>query len=187
MVTKARMKLVEKKEESLFQISNEFLDIQWDLLENNGELTEETEKKIGKLKLLFNDKVANIVGLARHMEAMAKSIKEEEARLKALRVSREKAVARLDLYVLTEMQRTGKKRVETDKERITRVLSSRPSISPVDPENVPDVFVKIIPEDRKFDSQKAYAYLKAAELLPKEVGRFEVEGLVIDRKEHLRR
>jgi hypothetical protein len=114
-------------------------------------------------------------------------MKEEEARLKALRVTREKAVARLDLYVLTEMQRTGKKRVETDKERITRVLSSRPSISPVDPENVPDVFVKIIPEDRKFDPQKAYAYLKGAELLPKEAGHFEVEGLVIDRKEHLRR
>ena len=75
---------------NIYQIQEELLATFDELEANGGEITPELEEKLAITQDEFKDKIKDYAGLIKHLEAGIKECKEEESRIKAFRVRKEK-------------------------------------------------------------------------------------------------
>lgn len=92
---------------NIFQISQELLDIFAELEENGGELTEELEAQLAVSQADFKTKVKSYTDVIKHTESEIDLIDKEIARLKALKDSKEKAIARLEKIIIWAVEMFG--------------------------------------------------------------------------------
>lgn len=85
---------------NIFQISQELLDIFAELEENGGELTEELEAQLAISQADFKTKVKSYGDVIKYTEAEIDLIDKEMARLKDLKESKKKAIARLEKIII---------------------------------------------------------------------------------------
>jgi hypothetical protein len=168
----------------LHEITDEIVDICNELLELEGELTPELEARLDAANLALEKKLDNTLRWVEEQDAYAKGMKIVEDRIAADRKRREASVKSLDRWVLGQLQKIGRKNVQTELFNPTRILNPV-TVEPADPEHIPEAFQRVRVE---FDKTAAKAYLNSLGLLDlQEAGRTEIEGIVVERKERLRR
>ncbi len=85
---------------NIFKISQDLLDVFQELENNGGELTDELEAKLTVSQADFKSKVKSYTDVIKHAEGDIKLIDEEIARLKELKESKKKAIARLEKVII---------------------------------------------------------------------------------------
>lgn len=85
---------------SVFQISKDLLDVFAELEENGGELTEELEAKLNVSQTDFKFKIKSYTDVIKYTDGEIDMIDKEIARLKELKESKEKAIARLEKVII---------------------------------------------------------------------------------------
>jgi hypothetical protein len=143
----------------------------------------------------------------RTMETMAAGLRDEEKRLAALRKSRERAVERMEGYVLEQLRRVDRKRVDTARHTASRVLcppSVRPVLEPTEALeiarekaelaarsallNYPGAdWYRRVKVSIEFDAVAAAAWLKVLGVELEEPGEVVVENVKLSRRERLAR
>ena len=103
---------------NIFQISQDLLDVFQELEDNGGELTEELEAKLTVSQADFKTKIKSYTDVIKYTEGDIKLIDEELSRLKELKDSKKKAIARLEKIIIWaigmfgEANKTGNKFVD---------------------------------------------------------------------------
>jgi hypothetical protein len=92
---------------NIFQISQELLDIEQELEDNGGELTEELEAKLSVSQSDFKTKVKSYSDVIKSIKADIKLIDEETSRLKELKESKNKVIARLEKIIIWAVDMFG--------------------------------------------------------------------------------
>ena len=92
---------------NIFQISQELLDIFSELEENGGELTEELERQLAITQADFKDKIKSYTDVIKYTKSEIKLIDEEVDRLKGLKDSKNKAIARLEKVIIWAIDMFG--------------------------------------------------------------------------------
>lgn len=85
---------------NIFQISQDLLDVCQELEDNGGELTDELEAKLTVSQADFKTKIKSYTDVIKYTEGDIKLIDEEISRLKELKESKKKAIARLEKIVI---------------------------------------------------------------------------------------
>lgn len=85
---------------NIFQISQDLLDVFQELEENGGELTDELEAKLTVSQTDFKTKLKGYTDIIKNTEGDVKLIDEEISRLKELKESKKKAIARLEKIII---------------------------------------------------------------------------------------
>ncbi len=157
-----------------------------------GEITAEQEKQINLIELTLwglgperLEKFDATWAVIKRMELLAKEDAEVIAGLQRRKRAWTKTAVRLKDRLLGDLQLHEEKRIDTVHYRIRRQLSPA-KIRPADPDNILDIFQKIIPEQIEFDVDEARKYLNGHGLMPTELGEHEISNLVVTRSEHLR-
>lgn len=103
----------------LYEIANEILELQ--NIETDGDVSLEEAIKNGldELTLSFNDKIDNIVKLEKYLEGNTLIIDVELERLAARKKSNKSKQEYLKKYMLHEMEKLGKKSVDTGLFKVT--------------------------------------------------------------------
>jgi hypothetical protein len=191
----------------LYEIADEIQDVCNAVLEAEGEMTPELEARWEAASLAFADKLDATLGWMRTMELMAAGLREDEKRLAALRKSREKAVERMEGYVLEQLRRVDRKRVDTARHSASRVLcppSVRPTTVPkgtlilaerAAEKKARDVMTSTLDArwwtrvkvSIEFDAVAAAAWLKGEGVELEEPGEVVVENVKLSRRERLAR
>ena len=92
---------------NIFQISQEILDIFQELEENGGELTEELEAQLAITQADFKSKVKSYIDVIKYNESNIGLIDQEIARLKELKDSKNKSIARLEKVIIWAVETFG--------------------------------------------------------------------------------
>lgn len=85
---------------NIFQISQDLLAVFQELEDNGGELTDELEAKLTVSQTDFKTKIKSYTDVIKYTEGDIKLIDEEISRLKELKESKKKAIARLEKIVI---------------------------------------------------------------------------------------
>lgn len=85
---------------NIFQISQDLLAVFQELEDNGGELTDELEAKLTVSQADFKTKIKSYTDVIKYTEGDIKLIDEEISRLKELKESKKKAIARLEKIVI---------------------------------------------------------------------------------------
>ena len=168
----------------LYEITDDLIQIDVLLEESGGDLTPEIEARLEALQEAFPVKVENILKLRAELLSQAAGAVAEAKRLAALVDVKTNSAKRLLEYIERNMRKLGAKRVNTDLFRLAICKNGSVSIRPKDPACIPDDFKRIPPAE--FDYRKALEFLKDSGKLPADPGMVEIEGLVVERGEHLR-
>lgn len=112
----------------LYEITDEMLEIEAELVANGGELTPEIEAKLDAYEGAFEVKVRRIIAVIRQQELLAAAAKSEMDRLNGIRQARSNTGDRLKEYLKHEMERLGKDSVETPIGKAAIEKNGRPSI-----------------------------------------------------------
>lgn len=156
---------------------------QW-LFESEGELTPEIEALLAQAEGDFAKKVEQVALFIRGRLATAAAIKEEEARLAALRKTEENAAERLKAYLLRELTAAGKDKVEGTLAKV-RIQKNPPAVKSILTDD--DIlklyderpeYVTLIPAQLKLNSRAALDAWKAGDELP--------PGLAVEQGTHVR-
>lgn len=133
---------------------------------DDGEWTMEHEQLATELLAKLAEKTDNLVKYRETMrmqEAMAKAYASETNK-RAKRWG--ERVQWLDDYVLAQLARSGRERLQGDVHALRRQANT-PSVQiDVLPSQLPEAFVRIIPEQREADKVAILAALKAGETIP---------------------
>lgn len=103
---------------NIFQISQDLLAVFQELEDNGGELTDELEAKLTVSQADFKTKIKSYTDVIKYTEGDIKLIDEEISRLKELKESKKKAIARLEKIVIWaigmfgEVNKSGNKFVD---------------------------------------------------------------------------
>lgn len=128
---------------SLYQIDHDLLALEAEIIENGGEVTEETEARLDELLDQREDKADRYIAVIRTYEAEARAYKEEADRLTALRRSAENRVASLKARLLASMEARDEKKIDGRLGSVTVQRSgSVPTEILVDLEDLPERFLK---------------------------------------------
>lgn len=92
---------------NIFQISQDLLDVYQELEDNGGELTEDLEAKLTVSQADFKTKVKSYTDVIKYTKSDIKLIDEEIARLKDLKESKNKAIARLEKVIIWAIDMFG--------------------------------------------------------------------------------
>lgn len=92
---------------NIYEIEQELLDIFDELEENGGELTEELEQKLTITQEEFKDKIENYTNVIKLLDNDMMSIKNEQARLKALYDKKEKVASKLKDIIINAVKQFG--------------------------------------------------------------------------------
>lgn len=92
---------------NIFQISQELLDIFQELENNDGELTEELESRLTIVQANFKEKVKSYTDIIKYTNGEIDIIDKEVARLKKLKESKQKAIARLENVIIRAISMFG--------------------------------------------------------------------------------
>lgn len=115
--------------QSLYQLSEEMLNIENELEENGGELTPELEKALTFTQEALMNKADSITALIRKFETGAEACKAEKARIAKLQKTQENAVARIKGMVLWNMGAFGIDRIEGNTCKMTRRRSEKMEVN----------------------------------------------------------
>ena len=130
----------------------------------------------------FEAKTETLVLIMRTLEAQAAAAQIEADRIRELGASRKRKAATIKANILRAMVETGRAKVETDLCSVRRAKSG-PSVRLIDPEQIPDRFLRT-----KYSFDATAAKAAWADAVPEEPGErvLEDEGIVLVRGEHLR-
>lgn len=106
---------------SLYELSNDLVTVingGMVVDEETGEVTFDSDN-LEELELAFNEKVESVALFIKNLEAESKAMRHEEAQLKARREAKENKAARLKDYLLSCLEQTGTKCVDTTKARVS--------------------------------------------------------------------
>ena len=92
---------------SIYNIQQELFDIFEQIEENDGELTPELEEKLRISQDEFKDKINSYTCVIRQLENDLNAIKDEKARLDAIKKSKEKTIDRLKQIMIEAIQMFG--------------------------------------------------------------------------------
>jgi len=92
---------------NIFQISQELLDVFQELEDNGGELTEDLEARLSISQADFKSKVKSYGDVIKYTESEIDLIDKEIARLKDLKESKNKAIARLEKIIVWAVDMFG--------------------------------------------------------------------------------
>ena len=177
-----------EKELSLRDTTDRLLEIFDELEESGGDLTPEIEKDLEKFTEGRKGKAEKIIHFSRRMKYMAKALKEEATNLTDSARRKLAASDRIERYLLAEMQMLGEKKIDTDLYTIKRARIGRPRIELREGELVeglsPDL-IRVIPEKWEVDKNAVYNHLKNTEIMPKEVGQYEIEQFDVEVRERI--
>ncbi len=147
-----------------------------------GELPPELWEMLDRIEGDFTEKVRRVALVILNLTASAKAANTEAERLSRMARGYQRQAESLKRYLLIQLERTGKPRVETPTVKVRIQKNTRPSIRFVSAE-IPERFRRVTVD---LDTAAAYDALKAAGHLPQEPGRIEVDGLVVELGRHVR-
>ena len=158
----------------LYELADAYEQIAETLIENGGELTPELAAALDAIEGAFEAKVERVALYVRNLLVTADAADAEAARLAALVHSRRQGAEGLKGYLMVQLDRVQKPKVETPLVVVRIQKNSHPAIRwpealPI-PENYQRVMVGL-------DGQKAYTDWKAGAL---------PEGFIIEQGRHLR-
>lgn len=160
----------------LYEITDALQDVGDALIDNGGELTPELEARLNALEGAFEHKAENVALFVRQLEVNGAAAASEAKRLHDLASRREKAADRLRSYLLENMQRAQRVKVETGRVVVRVQRNSRPSIHwQRSVEDLPPEFVRV---KLDVDGEAAYNAWKSEQPLP--------DGFVVQVGHHLR-
>lgn len=105
-----------------------------------GALTDTLEDLLGLAQLDFNGKVANVLLMGKSLEAEAKAIRAEAARLSARAVAREGLQSRLKEYVKANMAAAGVDKVKDPRLTIWLQAEADKVEWPGEPDTIPEPY-----------------------------------------------
>jgi len=152
------------------------------VIEAGGELPPELWELLDRIEGDFTEKVRRVALVILNLSASAKAAQAEAERLSRMGRSYQRQAESLKRYLLIQLERAGKARVETPSVKVRIQKNTRPSIRCVSAE-IPERFQRVTVE---LDTAAAYAALKAEGCLPEEPGLVQVDGLVVELGRHVR-
>jgi hypothetical protein len=159
----------------LYEIANEYRDIDALLDESGGELTPEIEQALAALDTALEAKVDAICGVIRERDADLDGLKLEIDRLKDRAKAVENGTSGLRLYLRDCLERSGKAKVKTPRFTVWQAEASQPTIRyDGDPANLSPEFVRTKVE---IDGKYAQLCVKVGMPLP--------EGFTVTRTKFL--
>lgn len=150
---------------SLYALADEYQAIEQALIESGGELTPEIEAALDALDDALEDKVERIVHVIQSKQRTADMAKLEATRLSELARTRANGADSLRRYLMAQLQRAGKTRVDTPTAIVTVQRNSRPSIAWTGEGDPPEEYRRVRIEP---DTEGVYRTWKASggEILP---------------------
>ena len=131
------------------------------LIENGGEITPEIEAELNGIAGAFEAKVERVALYVRNLLTTADAAASEADRLECLARSRRAAADGLKSYLLTQMDRLEKPKVETPLVKVRIQQNSRPAIAWPEHLPIPEAYQRVTVS---LDGQKAYQDWKAGDL-----------------------
>lgn len=160
----------------LYEIGDQMETIADQLVENGGELTPEIAQQLAALEGAFDRKLERILLYTRNLQLQGEVATVEAQRLQALAATRGTAAKRLRQYVMEQMERADREKVETALICARIQQNSRPSIEWAGaPDALPAEYQRV---SVSMDGAKAYAQWKENGELP--------TGFTVVRGRHLR-
>ena len=158
----------------LYELADAYERIAEALIENGGELTAELAVDLDAIEGAFEAKVERVALYVRNLLATADAADAEAARLAVLARSRRQAADGLKGYLMAQLDRVEKPKVETPLIVVRIQKNSRPSIQWPDTLPIPEGYQRVTVS---LDGQKAYSDWKAGTL---------PSGFVVEQGRHLR-
>lgn len=141
---------------SIYQISNEFLAIQNQLIEQDGEFTEEQINALAIAEHEIETKGVNYSFIIKQFDADVEIIDAEIKRLTQLKKSRENAIERLKTNILNAMLLFGKDKIETPIVKLS--IRKSKAVNVADVNSLPSEF-KVVKVTEQADKTKIKNYL----------------------------
>jgi len=149
---------------SLYQLTKENQEILDSILENSGEVSEESEKQIEKMNELIITKAVTICEYRQSLEDVEKAITDRLTQLKIAKTAIENKIDRLDNYVLGCMQTGNINSIESEIWSI-KIRKPREVVNVLDVEELPIECVKrVVKKDP--DKIELLKRLKTGEQIP---------------------
>lgn len=126
----------------LYELSEQMIELQSIDYEDDASLAEAIANSLEDVTLDFHEKLNNMVKLTLNNGAFINSCDDEIARLQAHKKRLANENAQVKSYILHEMQKLGKKSVNTDLFMLTDVKGSMKVIID-DEDNIPSEYIKI--------------------------------------------
>lgn len=144
---------------TLHEIADELRDVELEIAEAGGEITPEIEARIAAWEGALEDKAERILRYYHESKTMAKAAKAEADRLKDVAKTYANRADSLKGLLDFELRRMDRRDVETPVGKAW--LQRNPPTAKIlrDPEDLPERFVRVVPETRKVDKR---AILEAA-------------------------
>jgi hypothetical protein len=161
---------------TLYEIADELIEIQDMLIDTGGELTPEIEDRLDQLTGAFDDKVERICKLVQSQVRLGESAKAEARRLEQLSHVREQSASGLKRYLMREMVRTNRRKIELPTCRVRVQTNGRPRIEWTrGTATLPPEYRRV---EIMLNSDAAYNHWKVTGSLP--------DGFTVELGQHLR-
>ncbi len=154
--------------ESLYDLSNELAVINDEIIDAEGVISEELERRLDDCGLAFNQKVEGVVRWTKNLEGKEAALDAEIARLQNRKKAATNLRGRLKYYLLMCMTAADKTKVEFDLVTIA-VQRNPPSCEITSPESVPAAYTTtrteiVIDKKRVLDDLKAGLKVEGARI-----------------------
>jgi len=116
------------------------------ILESDEDFTPEMKEELDKLQQDFPEKIQNCAAAVKNLRASRKTFKEERDRLNDYIKSRNRQIEWLENYIMAEMQRVGKKQVDTGIFNVKVQRNSQPRVIVLNTDDVPPIFKEKLEE-----------------------------------------
>lgn len=166
----------------LYQIVDELIELEGELMERDGVLDDELERRLDAMEGAFEEKVERICAFRQNLLRSAEAHEAEVERLKNRARTLKNSAESLRGYVFRQLVDAGRQKLQAGTWRL-RIQRNPATVRPIDPNAIPEQYQRIRVE---FDARKALADLKDAGYVPDLPGKAEVDGMVISRSAHLR-
>ena len=161
----------------LWEIGDEIDRITLDILEAEGEVTDEIAEKLDRMEGLRSEKMERVALMRQTLKRSEEVLTAEIKRMTALRNQRRAAWRGLDWYLQREMSRAGMPVLEGDLIKVRVQKNSRPSVTwLLDPYAIPDDFRREVPP--AYDADVVLEFWKKHGEAP--------EGFAVEQGYHLR-
>ena len=158
----------------LYELADAYERIAEALTENGGELTPDLAADLDAIEGAFEAKVERVALYVRNLLATAEAADAEAARLAALARTRRQGAEGLKGYLMAQLDRVEKPKVETPLIVVRIQRNSRPSIQWPETLPIPETYQRVTVS---LDGQKAFTDWKAGAL---------PSGFVVEQGRHLR-
>lgn len=138
---------------------------------------------LDKVEANLNRKAESIALLVQEQKATADAVKAEADRLAARARTMMNRADSLKGYLLAQLRRAGVKKAGGTLATVSLCKNPRPSIAVPDGAEIPEQWRRVVVT---LDGTAAYESLKAAGTLPDEPGVYEIDGLRVERGQHVR-